>query len=219
MQLFRAGDVLLFQGDSITHAERNEAVQSVPNDHHALGWGYAKMCAAALLARGSHPGLKIYNRGVSGDCVFDLDKRWRQDCLDLEPNVLSILIGANDWGRYFLEGWIGQSLEDYGRSYRALLVRTRAALPNVRLILGEPFHIHPPWMKPEHDHDMRERQALVRTIAAEFEAVFVPFGRALVRAFEQAPPATWTFDGLHPNLAGFGLMTRTWLRAVLGDDA
>lgn len=217
MDLLKPGGVVLFQGDSVTHAERHAASVVESNDHNALGWGYAKMCAAALLAREPALGLKIHNRGISGDCVFDLDKRWQMDCLDLKPNVLSILIGINDWGRHHLAGWRGLSTDAYDASYRALLQRTREARSDIRLILCEPFHVYPPWMRPEHDQDMRERQKRVRAIADDFGAIFVPFGRAFAEAFESAPPSYWTFDGTHPNLAGFGLMTRTWLTAVLGE--
>lgn len=38
----------------------------------------------------------IHNRGISGNKVFQLDERWEKDCLELKPNLLSILIGVND---------------------------------------------------------------------------------------------------------------------------
>ena len=91
----KSGDVVLLQGDSITDAGRDKG-NDKPNDLGALGRGYAAMVASALL--GAHPGKKLmcYNRGISGNKVPDLDARWKQDCIDLNPAVLSILIGVND---------------------------------------------------------------------------------------------------------------------------
>lgn len=43
--------------------------------------------------------LTFINRGISGNTVLDLAKRWQQDALDLKPDILSILIGVNDKGK------------------------------------------------------------------------------------------------------------------------
>ncbi len=83
-------------------------------------------------------GLKIFNRGVSGNKVYQLAERWQADCLDLKPNVLSILIGVNDYWHKHKHNYDG-TLEKYEGDYRALIKRTKDALPEVRLILCEPF--------------------------------------------------------------------------------
>ena len=68
------GSVILFQGDSITDARRDRE-RSEANDARGLGGGYPALIAAAL--RRDHPklDLKIYNRGISGNKVPDLDAR------------------------------------------------------------------------------------------------------------------------------------------------
>ena len=87
-------------------------------------------------------GLKIYNRGVSGNKVFQLAERWDADCLDLKPNVLSILIGVNDfWHTIDPRQNYKGTVEVYEKDYIALLKRTLKALPKVRLIIGEPFTV------------------------------------------------------------------------------
>jgi len=47
--LIGKGDVILFQGDSITDAGRNRAREDNANDRSALGGGYAFLIAAQLL--------------------------------------------------------------------------------------------------------------------------------------------------------------------------
>ncbi|HJS08718.1 MAG TPA: GDSL-type esterase/lipase family protein, partial [Pirellulales bacterium] len=91
------GQTILFQGDSITDAGRDRALESEPNSSKALGGGYAWLAAAQLLVDAPQAGYKIFNRGISGNKVYQLAQRWQADCLDIKPDVLSILIGVNDY--------------------------------------------------------------------------------------------------------------------------
>ncbi len=117
-------------------ATRTGAIDA--NDVRALGTGYALFIASQLLAERADPGLKIYNRGISGNKVFQLAERWDADCLALKPNVLSILIGVNDlW--HTLDGKYKGTVEIYEKDYRALIARTQQALPEVKLVICEPF--------------------------------------------------------------------------------
>ncbi len=94
--LVRNGDVILFQGDSITDAGRSREQAALPNNQAALGSGYAWLAASELLVDRPKAELKIFNRGISGNKVYQLAERWQADCLELKPNLLSILIGVND---------------------------------------------------------------------------------------------------------------------------
>ena len=87
---------ILFQGDSITDAGRDKA-SYYANDAAGMGQGYVFQIVSHLL--GANPGKdwKYYNRGISGHKVFQLADRWDDDCLQLKPDVLSILIGVNDF--------------------------------------------------------------------------------------------------------------------------
>ena len=90
-------NVILFQGDSITDAGRKrEAKES--NNQSALGGGYAFLAAAEILKTFAMKNFHVYNKGISGNKVYQLAERWQTDCLDLKPAVLSILIGVNDFG-------------------------------------------------------------------------------------------------------------------------
>src|SRR3954470_16284857 len=60
------GDVILFQGDSITDAGRKKDDTGV-NNASALGSGYALFAASDLLLDHPDKHLQIYNRGISGN--------------------------------------------------------------------------------------------------------------------------------------------------------
>src|SRR5881409_2666352 len=131
------GPVVLFQGDSITDCGRDRKLPD-PNAASALGSGYPLLVASAALAAHPDRALKFYNRGVSGNKVPDLEQRWAADTLELKPDVLSILVGVNDFWHKLGRGYAG-TVEDYEHQYAALLDETRRALPQVRLIVLEPF--------------------------------------------------------------------------------
>jgi lysophospholipase L1-like esterase len=64
---------------------------------------------------------------------------------------------------------------------------------------------------PEFD----ERRLVAKKLAEEMDLTFVPFQTMFDKGVEQAPPAYWTRDGVHPTLAGHALMAKTW-REVVG---
>jgi lysophospholipase L1-like esterase len=165
-----------------------------------------------LVDRGDK-GLKIFNRGISGNKVFQLADRWQADCLDLKPDVLSILIGINDVWHTFSGDYKG-SLEKYETDYRALIKRTQDALPQVALVICEPFILRCGHIKPEWIPEIDKYRAAARRIAEEVKAAFVPFQEMFDRASQVAPPERWAADGVHPTADGAALMARWWLRAV-----
>ena len=207
------GSVILFQGDSITDAGREKEKQQA-NSPASFGSGYAFLSASSILNEYASKELSIYNRGISGNKVFQLADRWQKDCLDLSPDVLSILIGVNDfWHK--LNGKYEGTVEIYETDLRKLLERTRTALPEVKLVIGEPFAVldgsavDEKWF-PDFD----EYRFTAKKLAQEFETIFVPFHDIFFQAQNHAPGRYWTGDGVHPSMAGSALMAQAWLKAV-----
>ena len=207
----RAGAVILFQGDSITDCGRNRTVGD-PNATAALGTGYPLLVASAELAEHPERSLKFYNRGISGNKVPDLEQRWADDALALEPQVLSVLVGVNDfWHKQ--RGYTG-TVADYETGLAALLQRTRQALPAVRLVVLEPFvlrcgAVDASWF-PEFD----ERRAAAARVARRVNATFVPLHGRFTKLASRSSPEYWAADGVHPTPAGHALIAERWRRAV-----
>jgi lysophospholipase L1-like esterase len=210
-------DVILFQGDSITDAgrSRDAAKTAAPNNQGGLGNGYAWLAAAEMLV--SHPKdeLKIFNRGISGHKVFQLADRWQADCLDLKPNLLSILIGVNDFW-HTLDPKLGYkgTVEIYERDYQALIERTKKALPKVKLVICEPFVLRCGAVKDLWFPEFDRYRAAAQRVAKSQHAMFVPFQTMFDEAVKYAPPEHWAADGVHPTPAGASLMAYFWLKAV-----
>jgi acyl-CoA thioesterase I len=197
---------VLFQGDSVTDAGR---VRAMPDD---LGVGYPLLVGSLYSAALPDRGVRFLNRGVAGDRVVNLLERWEDDCLALRPDVLSILIGVNETWRAFDAGEPTPA-QVFERQYRDLLERTRAALPETRIALMEPFTLP---VSPEIKAwrvDLDPKIQAVRRLARDFGCALVPLDDLFAEAAERREPAFWALDGVHPTPAGHGLIARAWLRA------
>lgn len=206
--------VILFQGDSITDMFRKYDCNQC-NTPEQMGMGYALFTASTLLSDYPDKQLKIYNRGVGGNKVYQLRDRWELDTLAIQPDVLSILIGVNDFWHILMGNYKG-SLGIYERDLRDLLHYTKEKLPNVQLVLGEPFALRggsaiddAKWF-PEFDG----YRVSLKKLADEFNAIFVPYQVAFDAALKLAPARYWGADGVHPDLPGRQLMANVWLEAT-----
>jgi len=199
-------DRILFQGDSITDGNRGRNLD--PN--HILGHGYAFIIAAQYGSLLPERHLTFLNRGISGNKVSDLAHRWKADTLDLKPDILSILIGINDKGH-------GVTADAYGQQYDQLLADTVKALPNVRLVLCEPFglpvgHSKDNWSADRAD--LLARQQIVEKLGVKYHAPVVHFQKVFDDACRRAPADYWIWDGVHPTYSGHQLMADEWVRTV-----
>ncbi len=207
------GSRILFQGDSITDAGRDRKSDKA-NDAGALGKGYPFFVTGDLLADQPKLKLDVFNRGISGNKVPDLAARWQADCIDIQPTVLSILIGVNDiWHK--LNGKYEGTVADYASGYRKLIEETQSKLPKTRIVICEPFvlkcgAVNDKWF-PEFDE---RREAAVK-LATDLKLTLVEFQKMFDRAIEHAPPNYWAADGVHPTIAGHMLMAKEW-RKVTG---
>jgi lysophospholipase L1-like esterase len=209
------GLTFLFQGDSITDGGRWREGSDL---NHIMGQSYPYLISSRLACDYPRRQLRFINRGISGNTVADLLDRWQPDAIDLKPDVISILIGVNDLDK-FLRGDKDHSADQFEKRYRALLTLTMEKLPRARLILLEPFvlpvgRIGGDWDR--YSSEVLVRQKIVRGIAADFHAEFVPCQRAFNHALHEAPADYWIWDGIHPTPAGHELLAREWLsgRAV-----
>ncbi len=203
---------ILFQGDSITDCGRNRDAGATPNNLPGLGQGYAMMAAAELLSTRPADGLRVFNRGISGNRIVDLYARMQSDILNLKPDVLSILIGVNDTWHGKNPDWSnGVAIPKYERIYRDLLNEVREALPNLKFVLCEPFVLRCGVVRDDWVEEIDQRRAVVAKLAPEFDALLVPFQSMFHEAVKLAPPEYWAPDGVHPSAAGHHLMAKCWL--------
>ncbi|MDR0436610.1 MAG: SGNH/GDSL hydrolase family protein [Propionibacteriaceae bacterium] len=190
-------DRVLFFGDSITEAGRNRDNDAI------LGNGYVTLIAEAL--NGLLPGIDCLNRGVSGDGVLDLARRFQSDCLAPKPTVVSLMIGVNDiW--MGLELGVGATAARYEAELNTMLARLTEH--GIRLVLMEPYLVATDQYLLTWRADLDARIHVIRRLAEKYATVLVPTDAAM-----NSQPDT-TEDGVHPTELGHRLLAAAWLEAV-----
>ena len=206
------GLVILFQGDSITDSDRSRNIKG----NHLMGFGYAHLISNRLLENYPAAMLRFYNRGISGNTITDLAERWKKDTLDLRPDIFSILIGVNDVMHY-INGDDSFSAANYHKEFIALIENTKEKLPDILLVLCEPF-ILPAGIIQENlevwNEQMVLRQEIVNKLARTYNAVFVGLQEPFNQACHKMPADYWTLDGVHPLSAGHELIAGQWISQV-----
>jgi acyl-CoA thioesterase I len=195
---------LLFIGDSITDVGQR-------NDPERVGGGYVRMVRDHLLAKAPPLAPQVINRGISGNKITDLQKRWQTDVIDEKPDLLSIYVGINDVWHGFKPERTGVPIDEYSARFRQVLTHTRDALPRCGIVLCEPSVL---WIAspPDANDLMRPYIEAVRKLATEFRIEHVvPLHSAFNCARSVRPDIAWTSDGVHPTSAGHALIARHWL--------
>ncbi|MDR2178178.1 MAG: SGNH/GDSL hydrolase family protein [Treponema sp.] len=204
----REKSLVLFQGDSITDCGRAR------NDGTSLGEGYPARIAG--LWQNLFPGseTRFLNRGVSGDRSGDLLERYEADFRDLEPDLVSILIGINDtWRRY--DSGVPTPVETFEKNYRTLLVNLKRDLPRAFIVIIEPFLIDSDPAKALWREDLDPKIQTTRRLAKEFADVFIPMDGIFARcAVDGIRETDMSADGVHPAPRGHGIIAAEWVRAL-----
>lgn len=197
----------LFTGDSITDMCR----RTDPSGY--LGAGYVRRIAEMSAADGQ--GLHVVNTGVSGDRTTDLMKRWDADVLDHHPDVLTVLIGANDMWRRF-DADTPMSAEEFAANYARLLDQTREKLDLQRLVIMEPFVVP---MREEQRRwrleDLDAKREVARHLADRYDAIFIPLDTIFTERATSEGPESVIDDGVHPSAGGHELIAQTWWASVV----
>lgn len=202
------GETILFLGDSITDSFRRRDITK-PNETTALGAGYVLLVGSQLAA--NHPNLrpKIYNRGVSGDGVRQLTERLEGDCFSLNPSVISILIGIND----FIHSDKGQAgAQKYHEELCGLIEKIKNRVPNGKIVIMEPFALK---VGGGDTNGVDLFQAAAKAAADHYGATFIALQSHFDKRAESVDAAQYCFDGIHPASAGIDLIARQWLSCCI----
>lgn len=182
---------ILFQGDSITDAERDYS------DPHDLGKGYPFYAAADIRKMFPDRKFEFINLGVAGNTTAALKERWTEDAVNIQPDVISILVGINDSWHPPAGEIYGISNDIYESNYRTLLERVKNET-SAKIIILEQFLV--PVGNKTHSHeDVDMKIQITRKLAREFADVYVPLDGLLAAECIGKAPESLSEDGLHPT--------------------
>ena len=210
--LIANGDRLLFTGDSVTDAGRGVPVGE--GLWAGVGNGYVRCIDSLLSVFYTEKLIRVMNTGNSGNTVLDLEKRWQNDVLNLNPDWLSICIGVNDVWRQF-DSPCQTELHVYPEVYKKTLEKlVDKTLPNLKgLIMMTPYYMEPIKTDPMRAK-MDEYGLIVKEIANKNGAVFVDLQEVFDEFFAYRHSSFVAWDRIHPNNTGCMLIATAFLKAV-----
>ena len=200
---------ILFQGDSITDWFRDY------NDDTRLGSGYAQLVAASLGF--SEPGEHTFiNKGISGNRVVDLYARIKRDIINYRPDVMSILIGVNDVWHELGDSPNGVDADKFYKVYSMLLDEVFEALPNIKIMILEPFALEACSTSANWEYfrtETKKRAEMAKKIAEKYSLPFIPLQAGFDELAKKTGNSYWLGDGVHPTAAGHEFIKNEWLKA------
>ncbi|MBQ4602211.1 MAG: SGNH/GDSL hydrolase family protein [Clostridia bacterium] len=196
---------ILFQGDSITDCGRSRS------DVKDIGPGYPSYVKQYLEECYPQLELELINKGIGGHQTKDLVARWQEDAIDIQPDVISILVGVNDtWHHADKQDWIPNDV--FEANYRSLLEDIKNKT-NAKIIMLEQFVLDFPDMRRFHN-DIDEKIQIVRRLASEYADRYIPLDGLFAAACVAEPPSYWTEEGVHPTDEGHRLIADYYFDAL-----
>ncbi len=196
---------LLFQGDSITDAYRDR------EDFHNLGYGYPLYAAEFIKEKYPDIEFEFINLGIGGNQTKDLVERLQSDFVDVQPDIVSILIGINDvWHHAEDKSWIPD--EVFEERYRTVLAAIKEKT-NAKIMMMEPFLI-PVEDKKFFREDLYKKIEIEKELAREFADVYLPTDGLLASAFIGEDPLSFAEDGVHPSEKGAKYIGKLYLEYI-----
>lgn len=178
-------DRVVFMGDSITD-----------------GWGrrYGKF----------FPGKPYVNRGISGQTTPQMLLRFRADVIDLHPKVVVILAGTND-----ISANTGpMTLEETEANLMSMAELAKAN--GIRVVLSSVLPVCD-YIRPQTERRPNEKirllNAWIRGYAAGTGAIYLDYYTASLDD-KDVFKKDFTYDGLHPNDAGYEVMDPLAQKAI-----
>ncbi|MFI3200339.1 MAG: SGNH/GDSL hydrolase family protein [Eubacteriales bacterium] len=206
--IFKDGDTVLFQGDSITDCFQSESLEE------SMGNGYASMVSQIYQILYPKVQVKFVNKGVSGNATKNLLERYEKDFKEIQPDFISILVGINDLrreGNYHIE----PSYETFMNQYRKLLDQIKRDLPNAKIMILEPFMLDTDPKRDDFRKDLDSKIAGVRILAREYADYYLPLDGILAKlAYTKYLPFEISEDGVHPTAFGHSLIAYEYMKTL-----
>ena len=194
---------ILFQGDSVTDAGRNR------EDPMDLGPGYVTFAAKLLNEAFPTENFTFFNRGISGNRTCHLVERLQEDFLDLQPDLVTILVGVNDSWHRFDPTFIDTTDSMTEANYRIVLEALKER--NIPVVMIEPFALPTP-LTQVFRADLYGKIEVIRKLAREYATAYIPLDGLAAADTVANGDLNLADDGIHPNEIG-----RKWLGNLVAE--
>ncbi len=201
---------IVFFGDSITDMGRARELDA--SQPYLFGNGYVFLLYSAL-AKKYPKKFELLNKGISGNKTVDLYARIKRDVWNEAPDYLSIFVGSNDLGQGISRN-DGLDLETFEKIYRMIIDDTLKRLPNVKIMLVEPFILNGTKTGEKIDEwrKISNYAKVVSKLAIEYGFPLVEIQSDFDRLAKTYGDEYYSYDGQHPTIAGATIIADNWLK-------
>ena len=198
---------ILFQGDSVTDAGRDRS-QSAD-----MGEGYPRYASAMIQDSYPDTEFEFVDLGISGNRTEHLVARLESDFIEIQPDIVSIMIGINDvWHHYAFE-FVETTDEQFESNYRTVLDAIKSRT-KARILMIQPFLLET--VDPAKQvlcEELARKQAIIKRLADEYADAYLPLDEILHQEVD-AEPADYSRDGVHPTPDGACRIGEAYLGAI-----
>ena len=127
---------------------------------------------------------------------------------------MSILIGVNDVWHEFSELPDGVDADKYYKIYDMLIDEVKSALPDIKIIIMEPFVLKA-YNTEENwecfNAEVKKRANMARKIAEKYNLPYVPLQEGFDELSKTIQESYWLEDGVHPTAMGHEYIKTQWI--------
>ncbi len=140
----------------------------------------------------------VYNRGISGDTSDRFLERFDETVMSLEPSKLVLLIGTNDLSLVSDTDYVCNNIEN--------VVMKAAASSSVKKIIVQ--SVYPvAYKNRKKNKNIISLNSKIRAVCDKYGAVYLDIHSLLLND-KGGFCEKYTYDGLHPNAAGFEIVSK-----------
>ena len=147
----------------------------------------------------SYPQYKVVNRGIGGDTTFTLESRLEVSLYDIQPKVVVMLIGANNFATMF-------------ENYENILKGYKENLPNSKIILLSLTSMSGEWGK--NNTLAAYNNVKIKKFAEKYSFEFVDLYSPLMNLETGEIFPEYTTDGGHLTEEGYKVLTANITPAI-----
>ena len=143
-------------------------------------------------------GMKIYNRGISGDTSNRLLERLYDNAMIIEPSKLVCLIGTNNLA-------FGADCEYITGKIKSIILKSKKHCPECKIAIQSVY--------PVIDHrqrqgkDIKKLNTFIRSLCEQENVTYIDLFDSLCDSNGQLDKE-YTYDGLHLNVRGYEVTTK-----------
>ncbi len=138
-----------------------------------------------------YPQYKTANRGIGGDTTFGLEKRLKVSLYDIQPKIVVMLIGANNFKTMF-------------DNYESILQQLKANLPNSKIVLLSLTAMSKEWGRNNEIAILNNQK--IKSLSVKYGYTFVDMFTPLCNPDTGEMYEDYSIDGGHPTPLGYQVM-------------